>query len=62
MIDIHCHLLPGIDDGAKDMSEALALINLSVDDGVKRIVVTHTYTLGVLITLYLLFNLLFLHW
>ena len=40
MIDIHCHLLPGIDDGAKDMSEALALINLSVDDGVKRIVVT----------------------
>jgi protein-tyrosine phosphatase len=40
MIDIHCHFLPGIDDGAKDMDEALALINLSVEDGVKRIVVT----------------------
>lgn len=40
MIDIHCHILPGIDDGAKDMTEALALINLAVADGVKRIVVT----------------------
>jgi len=40
MIDIHCHILPGIDDGAKDMTEALALINLAVEDGVKRIVVT----------------------
>ncbi len=40
MIDIHCHILPGIDDGAKDMIEALALINLAVADGVTRIVVT----------------------
>jgi protein-tyrosine phosphatase len=40
MIDIHCHILPGIDDGAKDMDEALALINLAVADGVTRIVVT----------------------
>ncbi len=40
MIDIHCHILPGIDDGAKDMTEALALVNLAVADGVKRIVVT----------------------
>ena len=40
MIDIHCHILPGIDDGAKDMAEALALINLAVEDGVTRIVVT----------------------
>ena len=40
MIDIHCHILPGIDDGAKDMVEALALINLAVEDGVTRIVVT----------------------
>jgi len=40
MIDIHCHILPAIDDGAKDMTEALALINLAVADGVTRIVVT----------------------
>lgn len=40
MIDIHCHILPGIDDGAKDMDEALALIKLAAEDGVTRIVVT----------------------
>jgi protein-tyrosine phosphatase len=40
MIDIHCHILPGIDDGAKEMDEALALINLAIEDGVTRIVVT----------------------
>jgi len=40
MIDIHCHILPDIDDGAKDMAEALALITLAIEDGVSRIVVT----------------------
>lgn len=40
MIDIHCHLLPGIDDGAKDMAESLSLIKLAIEDGVSRIVLT----------------------
>ena len=40
MIDIHCHILPGIDDGAKNMAEALELIALAVEDGVTRIVLT----------------------
>ena len=46
MIDIHCHFLPGIDDGAKDMDEALALIKLAVKDGVTRIVLTPHLHLG----------------
>lgn len=46
MIDIHCHFLPGIDDGAKDMDEALALIELAVKDGVTRIVLTPHLHLG----------------
>lgn len=40
MIDIHCHLLPGIDDGASDMAESIALINMAINDGIKRIVIT----------------------
>ncbi|MBL4910589.1 MAG: capsule biosynthesis protein CapC [Alteromonadaceae bacterium] len=40
MIDIHCHLLPAIDDGAKDLDEALSLLRMSLADGVTRLVVT----------------------
>ncbi len=40
MIDLHCHLLPGIDDGAKDLDEALALARVAVDTGIRHAVVT----------------------
>ncbi len=33
MIDLHCHLLPGIDDGALDLEEALAMCRMAADDG-----------------------------
>lgn len=39
-VDIHCHLLPGIDDGAKDWDETLAMAQLAVADGFSTIVVT----------------------
>lgn len=34
MIDLHCHYLPGIDDGAQTMAEALELARASVLDGI----------------------------
>jgi protein-tyrosine phosphatase len=40
MIDLHCHLLPGIDDGASSMEEALSLARLAVNDGITHMVVT----------------------
>ena len=39
-VDIHCHLLPGIDDGASDLQESLAMAQMSLDQGVDTIVVT----------------------
>lgn len=33
MIDLHCHMLPGIDDGAKDLPTALAMAKMAVADG-----------------------------
>lgn len=40
MIDIHCHILPGIDDGPDTMDESLALAKLAVDSGITHSVVT----------------------
>ncbi|CVI73541.1 Tyrosine-protein phosphatase YwqE [Clostridiales bacterium CHKCI001] len=40
MYDIHCHILPGIDDGAQDMEEALQMAEMAVEAGTKVIVAT----------------------
>ncbi|KAF1687175.1 capsular biosynthesis protein [Pseudoxanthomonas broegbernensis] len=44
MIDLHYHLLPGIDDGAKDLGMALEMARMSVADGVATVACTpHIY-------------------
>lgn len=44
MIDLHCHMLPGIDDGSKDVAMSLEMITRSVEQGVSGIVFTpHFY-------------------
>jgi protein-tyrosine phosphatase len=44
MIDIHCHILPGIDDGAKNMEQSLAMAQMALEYGVDAIVCTpHVY-------------------
>ena len=40
MIDIHCHILPGIDDGAESAAVACKLARRAVERGVKTIVAT----------------------
>ena len=40
MIDLHCHLLPGVDDGAVDLPEAISLARLAVADGISHAVLT----------------------
>lgn len=39
-VDIHCHLLPGIDDGAADWDESLAMARMAVDEGTTTIIAT----------------------
>lgn len=38
--DMHAHWLPGIDDGAKDLEESLALIDFLIDLGFTRLIAT----------------------
>ena len=40
MIDIHAHLLPGVDDGSEDMDMSLDLLELAARSGVEGIVAT----------------------
>jgi protein-tyrosine phosphatase len=40
MIDLHCHALPGIDDGPRDMDEALALCHAASADGIEVLAAT----------------------
>ncbi len=39
-VDIHCHILPGIDDGAADWDQSLAMARLAEADGISTIVAT----------------------
>ena len=39
-VDMHCHLLPGIDDGAHNWDEALAMARLAEADGIHTIIAT----------------------
>ena len=44
MIDLHCHILPGVDDGAKDISEAKSMLAMQQASGVESLCLTpHFY-------------------
>ncbi len=40
MIDLHCHILPGLDDGATDLQAALEMAQVAADDGIDIVVAT----------------------
>jgi len=40
MVDIHCHVLPEIDDGATSLEESIAMCRVAAADGIKTIVAT----------------------
>lgn len=40
MIDIHSHILPGVDDGVRTLSDALEMLRIAAADGVREQVLT----------------------
>jgi len=40
MIDLHCHILPGVDDGAGSFAEAAAMCRLAAADGCEAMIAT----------------------
>jgi protein-tyrosine phosphatase len=46
MIDIHSHILPGIDDGARSLDESLSMLRIAIDGGVTTQVLTPHIHMG----------------
>jgi protein-tyrosine phosphatase len=40
MIDIHCHIIPGVDDGPKTLQESLELARMAEAEGITKIIAT----------------------
>ena len=40
MIDIHCHILPGMDDGSGNFSDSIEMAQLAASSGIRTIVAT----------------------
>jgi protein-tyrosine phosphatase len=40
MVDLHCHILPSVDDGARDLADSIELARKAVQQGIKTIVAT----------------------
>jgi len=47
MIDLHCHILPNLDDGARSLDEALEMAHMAVEDGIEGIVCTPHWLPGI---------------
>lgn len=44
MIDWHCHILPGMDDGSHNVAESISMLNMQVSQGIRTVVATpHFY-------------------
>lgn len=43
IIDVHCHILPGVDDGAADWQTAVRLLERQYQEGVRQIIATPHY-------------------
>ena len=43
LTEMHCHILPGVDDGAKDMETSMAMVETGYADGIRKIVATPHY-------------------
>ena len=46
MTDIHCHVLPGVDDGAKNTDESIKMLSFMYDEGIRKVILTPHYHRG----------------
>lgn len=45
-VDVHSHILPGLDDGAHDLGAAVDMLRMAYEDGIKYVILTPHYIPG----------------
>ncbi|RHW32119.1 tyrosine protein phosphatase [Neobacillus notoginsengisoli] len=40
MVDIHCHILPGADDGAKNLQDSIMMAKVAMEQGITKVIAT----------------------
>lgn len=46
IVDMHCHILPGIDDGSRNMVETLKMLKIAASEGITEMIVTPHFKNG----------------
>ena len=39
-IDIHCHIMPGVDDGSRDIETSLKMLKIAEKNGITHVILT----------------------
>lgn len=40
IVDVHCHIMPGIDDGSRDITETLKMLKIAQSEGITHMIAT----------------------
>ena len=46
IIDVHCHILPGVDDGSQSMKTTLKMLQIAAEEGITHMIATPHYKQG----------------
>lgn len=46
IVDMHCHILSGLDDGAQSISETISMLRVAVSEGISDMIVTPHFRAG----------------
>ncbi|MDY2628728.1 MAG: CpsB/CapC family capsule biosynthesis tyrosine phosphatase [Lachnospiraceae bacterium] len=47
VIDTHCHIIPGVDDGAENMEESMRMLQMEAREGIGAVIATPHFEYGI---------------
>ena len=50
MTDFHSHILPGLDDGSKNVEESVKILKMMAEQGIERVAATPHFMLHIVVS------------